>query len=161
MKRHKKGWRKTQLPATNVDSKKKAKSAVSCTPISIPLRKKNPLLYCLPKIHKKDVPFRPIVDYAGSIGYNTSQYWADTLSPLIGTSSSAAAERPCKPLNQLKSCQLLHNCTKNHIWLKDCPFLWYKNIAGRFFGLVTKHACDGRTDGQTDGRTELRLPRPR
>jgi len=24
----------------------------------------------------------------------------------------------------------------------------YKNIAGRFFGLVTKHACDGRTDGQ-------------
>jgi len=32
-----------------------------------------------------------------------------------------------------------------------------KNIAGRFFGLVTKHACDRRTDGQT----ELRLPRPR
>jgi len=27
----------------------------------------------------------------------------------------------------------------------------YKNVAGRFFGLVTKHACD---------RTELRLPRP-
>jgi len=32
--------------------------------------------------------------------------------------------------------------------------MWYKNIAGRFFGLVTKHACDK----QTDGRTELRLP---
>jgi len=27
--------------------------------------------------------------------------------------------------------------------------MWYKNIAGRFFGLVTKHACDRRTDGQT------------
>jgi len=26
----------------------------------------------------------------------------------------------------------------------------YKNIAGRFFGLVTKHACDRRTDRQTD-----------
>jgi len=26
--------------------------------------------------------------------------------------------------------------------------MWYKNIAGRFFGLVTKHACDGQTDGQ-------------
>jgi len=26
--------------------------------------------------------------------------------------------------------------------------VWYKNIAGRFFGLVTKHACDRRTDGQ-------------
>jgi len=30
--------------------------------------------------------------------------------------------------------------------------MWYKNIAGRFFGLVTKHACDGQTDGQTDGQ---------
>ena len=26
--------------------------------------------------------------------------------------------------------------------------MWYKNIAGRFFGLITKHACDRRTDGQ-------------
>jgi len=26
--------------------------------------------------------------------------------------------------------------------------MWYKNIAGRFFGLGTKHACDRRTDGQ-------------
>jgi len=24
--------------------------------------------------------------------------------------------------------------------------MWYKNITGRFFGLVTKHACDGQTD---------------
>ena len=28
--------------------------------------------------------------------------------------------------------------------------MWYKNIAGRFFGLVTKHARDRRTDGRTD-----------
>ena len=26
--------------------------------------------------------------------------------------------------------------------------MWYKNIAGRFFGLVTKHACNRRTVGQ-------------
>jgi len=32
--------------------------------------------------------------------------------------------------------------------------MWYKNIAGRFFRLVTKHACDGRTDRQTDGRMD-------
>jgi len=33
-----------------------------------------------------------------------------------------------------------------------------KNIAGRFFGLVTKHAVtDRQTDGRTDGQTELRL----
>jgi len=30
--------------------------------------------------------------------------------------------------------------------------MWYKNIAGRFFGLVAKHACDRQTDGQTDGQ---------
>jgi len=24
----------------------------------------------------------------------------------------------------------------------------YKNITGRFFGLVTKHACNRQTDGQ-------------
>jgi len=32
------------------------------------------------------------------------------------TSSSAIAEGPRDALSQLKSCQLLHNCTKNHIW---------------------------------------------
>ena len=26
--------------------------------------------------------------------------------------------------------------------------MWNKNIAGRFFGLVTQHACDRQTDGQ-------------
>jgi len=26
--------------------------------------------------------------------------------------------------------------------------MWYKDIAGRFFGLFTKHVCDGRTNGQ-------------
>jgi len=30
--------------------------------------------------------------------------------------------------------------------------MWYKNIAGRFFGLVRKHACDRRTDIRTDGQ---------
>jgi len=30
--------------------------------------------------------------------------------------------------------------------------MWYKNIAGRFFGLVTKHPYDGQTDGRTDGQ---------
>jgi len=43
--------------------------------------------------------------------------------------------------------------------------MWYKNIAGRFFGLVAKHACDRRTDRETDRRTdrqtELWLPRQR
>jgi len=28
--------------------------------------------------------------------------------------------------------------------------MWYKNIASRFFRLVTRHACDRRTDRQMD-----------
>jgi len=28
--------------------------------------------------------------------------------------------------------------------------MWYKNIAGRFFGLVTKHTRDRWTDRQTE-----------
>ena len=35
--------------------------------------------------------------------------------------------------------------------------MWYKNIRGRFFGLVTKHACDK----QTDRITTPKSPRPR
>ena len=63
--------------------------------------------------------------------------------------------RCISPLSQLKSCQLLHHCTKITFDQKDCPFMWHKNVASRFFGLVTKHACGRRTDR----RTELRLPR--
>jgi len=36
------------------------------------------------------------------------------------TSSSAIAEGPRDALSELKSCQLLHNCTKNHI--EGVPF---------------------------------------
>ena len=32
--------------------------------------------------------------------------------------------------------------------------MWYKNIAGRFFGLVTKYGCDRQTDRRPDGQTD-------
>ena len=41
-------------------------------------------MYCTPKIHKEDVPLRPIVDYTGSIAYNLSRSLADLLQPLVG-----------------------------------------------------------------------------
>jgi len=46
----------------------------------------------------------------------------NTIYIINGTSSSAIAERPRDTLSQLKSCQLLHNFTKNHIWLEGLPF---------------------------------------
>ena len=43
-----------------------------------------PRIYCPPKIHKKDNPLRPVVDYTGSITYNTARAIADLLNPLVG-----------------------------------------------------------------------------
>jgi len=41
-------------------------------------------MYCTPKIHKEVTPVRSIVDYTGSIGYNTSRALADILAALMG-----------------------------------------------------------------------------
>ena len=49
--------------------------------------------------------------------FASSYRWGAT-----STSSSAVAEGPRDALSQLKSCQLLHNCTKSHIWLEGLPF---------------------------------------
>ena len=43
-----------------------------------------PRLYCTPKIHKEGTPLRPIVDYTGSLSYNTSKALSELLSPIVG-----------------------------------------------------------------------------
>jgi hypothetical protein len=43
-----------------------------------------PRFYGLPKVHKKDVPLRPIVASRGSLTYETARFVADILSPLVG-----------------------------------------------------------------------------
>ena len=43
-----------------------------------------PRLYCTPKIHKPNVPLRPIVDYAATIVYSTSRWLADIFGHFIG-----------------------------------------------------------------------------
>ena len=35
--------------------------------------------------------------------------------------------------------------------------MWYKNIAGRIFALVTKHACNSRIDGLWSPRADMVL----
>jgi len=37
--------------------------------------------------------------------------------------------------------------------------MWYKNFAGRFFGLVTKHACDSRTELHFQDRASIAASR--
>jgi len=51
--------------------------------------------------------------------YNSFAKWGTNTEI---TSSSAIAEGPRDALGQLKSCQLLHNCTKNDIELQGLPF---------------------------------------
>ena len=42
--------------------------------------------YGLPKIHKDNIPLRPIVSLPGSPTYNLSKYLSDILKPLVSTS---------------------------------------------------------------------------
>nr|XP_054754438.1 uncharacterized protein LOC129260495 [Lytechinus pictus] len=41
------------------------------------------------KIHKADIPLRPIVSCVSSFAYNTSKYLADILAPLVGSNGHA------------------------------------------------------------------------
>ena len=43
-----------------------------------------PLLYALPKIHKPEIPLRPIVSFTSSPTYSLSKHLVSILSPLVG-----------------------------------------------------------------------------
>ena len=45
-----------------------------------------PCIYGLPKVHKANIPVRPIVSSIGSVCYNLARFLADLLSPLVGKS---------------------------------------------------------------------------
>ena len=47
-----------------------------------------PRLYGLPKVHKPDVPLRPIVSFVSSPTYALSKFLASLLSPIVGLSDS-------------------------------------------------------------------------
>ena len=48
----------------------------------------SPKLYELPKIHKKNIPLRPIVSSQGSVTYGVAKELARILKPLTGTPST-------------------------------------------------------------------------
>ena len=47
-----------------------------------------PCVYGLPKIHKQDVPLRPIVSFYSSRTYQLSRHLSQILSPLVGNTDS-------------------------------------------------------------------------
>ena len=61
-----------------------------------------PYLYGLPKIHKKDVPLRPIVSNINSPSYKLAKWLAKELSPLLGSFSPAHVKHNTDLLNRLK-----------------------------------------------------------
>ncbi|XP_018372103.1 PREDICTED: uncharacterized protein LOC108766985 [Trachymyrmex cornetzi] len=71
---------KTLVEESNIPSKTKST-----------LKPTNPLpprLYGLPKVHKPDIPFRPIVSAIRSPTYSLSRFLAQTLQPLTGKTES-------------------------------------------------------------------------
>ena len=62
------------------------------------------LFYGLPKIHKPDVPVRPIVSYVGHALYNTSKHLSRILSPFAASFSSFVQ-------NSAHLCKILRNVT--------------------------------------------------
>ena len=52
-----------------------------------PQHKQSPRIYGLPKIHKPNIPLRPIVSCVNSFAYDLSAYLSDLLSPLTGLTS--------------------------------------------------------------------------
>jgi hypothetical protein len=53
-----------------------------------PYHSKYPHLYGLPKIHKPDIPLRPIVSSIDSPSYGLAEFLHKILSPLAGNTSS-------------------------------------------------------------------------
>ncbi|XP_078621335.1 uncharacterized protein LOC144887811 [Branchiostoma floridae x Branchiostoma japonicum] len=51
-----------------------------------PTAEQPPTFYGLPKIHKQDVPLRPIVSSIGSVTYELAKFLAKILGPLVGKS---------------------------------------------------------------------------
>ncbi len=75
---------KRKLVSMLTDLKKEGKITESKYKELYPTAENVPRLYCTPKIHKAGTPLRPIVDYTGTIGYNTSRWLADILGALVG-----------------------------------------------------------------------------
>ena len=87
---------------------------------------KTPLLYGLPKVHKPEVPLRPIASFIHSPTYQLSKHLSQLLSALVGKSTIGCA--------QLKGIRQLH-CRTEHVrrW-----------IAGVLSCHITVHQCPDR-----------------
>ncbi|XP_076396721.1 uncharacterized protein LOC143265924 [Megachile rotundata] len=68
---------------------KNAKLPDPITKAILPKESKAPRLYGLPKIHKPNIPLRPIISTIGSPTYKLSKYLTSVLKPLTGNTPSS------------------------------------------------------------------------
>lgn len=70
----------------------------------IPTANIMPRIYGTPKIHKKDIPLRPIVDSIGSVTYNLSKALVEIIKPLLGLTEHYCqnSKQLVKELNDIK-----------------------------------------------------------
>lgn len=106
-----------------------------------------PRIYGTPKIHKKDIPLRPIVDSIGSVTYNLSKALVEIIKPLLGQTKHHCQnlKQLVKELNDIKiesdeiliSHDVISLFTKTP-WMLHCTS--YKNDSGK-----TGHLKDAQT----------------
>ncbi|CAH1239264.1 HTR6 [Branchiostoma lanceolatum] len=70
-----------------------------------PKSEQPPAFYGLPKIHKQDVPLRPIVSGIGSVTYGVASFLAKILGPLVGKSKHHV-QNSADFVNKIKDIQL-------------------------------------------------------
>lgn len=68
-----------------------------------------PKLYCLPKIHKPNVPLRPIISSINSVTYNISKYLANILSQAFENETTYNIKDTFSFVNQVNGLQLQDN----------------------------------------------------
>jgi len=71
---------KKEILDSNLEERLQEKLTPSCKTI--------PRIYGLPKMHKKGVPLRPIVNTIGSPTYELTKYVSKILRPLVGNTDS-------------------------------------------------------------------------
>ena len=88
-----------------------------------------PKFYGLPKIHKPNIPLRPIVASQGSPTYALAQYLADILKPIVGKTKH----------NIINSKHLIS--TTKHLKIGDNEFLVSFDVVSLFTNVPVEEAC--------------------
>lgn len=75
----------------------------------VPMNFNIPRLYGLPKIHKDNIPIRPVVSFCGSLAYKTSQFLCKFLTENLNFQSVYSVKNSLDLINKIKDVKLEHN----------------------------------------------------